>query len=407
MVKLKYIINNSIKLLILIKHTTGGTGTYINQLFNIKKINTKNLKINILVLGKTSFRFFYSNSPYRRFYFYNKTYPEYYNFSLTTVKTFLSEFFWVNKLVDYIKPDLILSIDTHCNLITAILKRFRFKNIPLILTLHNNLKEVSNKKLSFLLQKILKKLGHIFFASSDLILSPSKGLSKHFKNFFDLKNKVVTVPSGIDIKEAHKYSQEKIEPHIKELLNKNFVIVSIGRFEIQKDFDNLIRSFFIIHKKHKNTKLLLIGDGYLKSVYIKLIKQLELNDAVFIIGWKKNVYPYLKISNLFVLSSHYEGFGYVILEAMSQKIPVIATDSQYGPKELIGSNNNYGILVPMKSKKAMAQAMDKLLTDEKKYNFYAQKSLERAKYFSLDKMLSSYKNIILNISRYKSSLQKD
>jgi len=79
---------------------------------------------------------------------------------------------------------------------------------------------------------------------------------------------------------------------------------------------------------------------------------------------------------------------------MSQRLPIISTDTPFGLSEIL-DNGKYGILVPVGNEKAMAEAMYTLLTDEKKYHYYSQKSLGRAKYFSLGKMLKAYKKVIL------------
>ncbi len=135
---------------------------------------------------------------------------------------------------------------------------------------------------------------------------------------------------------------------------------------------------------------------YLKNY----VKKLKIEKNVQFFGWVKNIYEYLKKSSVFVFSSKREGFGYVLLEAMSCGLPVISTNTPFGPAEIL-DNGKYGILVPMKNPQAMADAIYELLTDDKKYNYYKKKSLERVKYFSLDKMLKSYKKLIMNLVKEK------
>jgi glycosyltransferase involved in cell wall biosynthesis len=78
---------------------------------------------------------------------------------------------------------------------------------------------------------------------------------------------------------------------------------------------------------------------------------------------------------------------------MSYGKPINTTKTPYGPSEIL-DNWKYGILVPMGDEEAMKKAILKLLTDKKKYHYYAKKAFERSKFFSLDKMLMSYKKII-------------
>ena len=88
-----------------------------------------------------------------------------------------------------------------------------------------------------------------------------------------------------------------------------------------------------------------------------LIKKLKLQHCVYVLGWKKNVLTYLKKASLFVFASHYEGFGLVLLEAMGAGLPVISTDTPYGPSEIL-DNGKFGVLLPMKTPDRMAQAIE-------------------------------------------------
>jgi glycosyltransferase involved in cell wall biosynthesis len=126
------------------------------------------------------------------------------------------------------------------------------------------------------------------------------------------------------------------------------------------------------------------------------VSRLGLSRKISFLGWVKNISPYLKKSDIFVLSSKREGFGYVLIEAMSQGKPVISTNTPYGPSEIL-DNGKYGILVPMGDEEAMKRAILKLLTDKKKYHYYAKKAFERSEFFSLDKMLRAYKKLIVGL----------
>lgn len=384
-----------IKVLVFVKHIDGGTGTFVSQILKLNKL-IRNLKIEIIVLGKQKYRPVYPKQ-FVVHYFKSSLYPDYYQFNLHTILLCIHELFWIKKKVQKIQPDVILSIDAHCSILASVLKTFFFLNIKLIVTIHNNLSAVVKNKLSKPLQFILKVMGNCFLQKSDHIVGISNEISKETKKFFKLNKDIVTVPYGIDINKTNILSNVRIPKSETEIFVKNSTrLISIGRFEIQKDFITLIKAFNIVRKDISNCELILIGDGYDKKRLINLTKKLNLTNSVYFSGWKNNVFPYLKRSDIFVLSSFYEGFGWVLLEAMSQGLPVISTDTPFGPAEVL-DNGKYGILVPVGDEKVMAQAMYELLTNEKKYNYYARKSLERAKYFSLDKMLNAYKKVILDL----------
>jgi len=387
-------IKKKINVLIVVKNTNGGTGTYVEQLLDIKLFTKNEIEISVLVLGKQKYRIF-KNTEANFYYFDNENYPEYYKFNIFTLKIFIKEFILIYKLVNSISPKVILSVDTHCNLLTSILKKFSTKKLELILTLHNNLQEVVNKKLSPPLRIILRKLGNYFFKYANNIISPSYELSKHFKDYFLLKKEVLTIPYGINIEKVNILARKKpILP--SKIKGTDIIIISLGRFEMQKDFYNIIKAFSNIHIKYKNTKLLLIGDGYEKKNLLNLTKKLKLNRVVFFLGWKQNVFPYLKMSNIFVSSSYYEGFGYAILEAMTQGLPIISTDSLYGPSEIL-NNGEFGMLTPVGDANKITKCIELLLTDNNQYQKYSKLSLQRIRFYSEKKMLNQY----LNIIRYK------
>ena len=94
-----------------------------------------------------------------------------------------------------------------------------------------------------------------------------------------------------------------------------------------------------------------------------------------------------------MLSSNYEGFGWVLLEAMTQTLPIISTDSPYGPREVL-DNGRSGILVPVGNIEKMKAAILKVLMVKDEYKKYSQSSRDRVQFFSDKKMLLEYKKLI-------------
>jgi len=312
-----------IKLLILVKHIEGGTGTFVSQLLKLKKLD-KNLAIEILILGKQKYRLFHNKKTRIRYFNGIDAYPEYYQLDLTTILLVLKELLWLRKVIQSIQPDIVLSIDTHCNLLASVVKYYFFRNMRIIISTHNNISAVTEKKLSSFLCLLLKKVGGFFFKKADYIVCVSKGVTRDFKLFFSLNKRMVIIPYGIDMKQTISLSNKRLSKSDKTLFEDKYKkIVSIGRFEVQKDFDTLIQAFALVYQKNPLAHLYLIGDGYDKQRLMGLTKQLNINNVVYFLGWKQNIYPYLKHSDLFVLSSEYEGFGWVLLEAMSQGLPII------------------------------------------------------------------------------------
>lgn len=380
------------KVLIVIKNIDGGTGTFLFQILKL----TKFFDIKICALERRRFGSseFYSNINY----FTNHTS----HISKYTLNPFLyisiiKEILWLGKSMSREKPDVIISIDTHCNILAHAARNYYAKQSRIIITTHNNLSEVAKRK-AFLIKELLKIIGRYLFDKSDLIICVSEGVKEDFGKFFSIKKYIKVIPYGLDCNNIDKLSKEAIFSDTKSIFSSGKVkrVISIGRFEEQKDFVTLIKAFARVIDEVGGSELILMGDGSQKDMLKKLVNSLKIEKYVHFIGWQANVFPYLKKCDIFVLSSNYEGFGYVLLEAMSQGLPVISTDSPYGPSEVLG-NGKYGLLVPVGNINSMKNAISRLMDNKSQAKKYSEKSRERIKHYTEDNMLASYRKILNSI----------
>jgi len=154
----------------------------------------------------------------------------------------------------------------------------------------------------------------------------------------------------------------------------------IGRLTDQKGHADLLAAFKTVNEKFK-AHLLIIGSGPLESNLKLLTHELDINDYVYFLGNRDDVMDILPHLDFVVSSSHWEGFPTVLLEAMSQEIPVIATDIS-GSCELIQSGRT-GILVPPSNPHSLAGAITQLLSDPNKAHEMGKRSREYASQFTL------------------------
>ena len=147
------------------------------------------------------------------------------------------------------------------------------------------------------------------------------------------KNKLLILRDPIiELKNYPLKKFEKIDD--AKLENKKFIL-SIGRLTKQKNFELLINSFSILIKKFPYYSLLIIGEGEYRNKLNKLIINKNLSEKVFLLGYKNNVYKYLKKADFFILTSLWEDPGFVILEAALSNTNIISSDCPNGPREII------------------------------------------------------------------------
>lgn len=137
------------------------------------------------------------------------------------------------------------------------------------------------------------------------------------------------------------------------------VVIGVGRLEPQKDFATLIRAVGAL-PAGRSARLLILGEGSERPALEALVAELGLGDRVQLTGFVDNPYAYMMRSDVFVLSSRWEGFGNVIVEALALGIPVVSTDCPAGPREILGGGR-FGHLVPIGDPDAMAGAIARTL----------------------------------------------
>ena len=217
----------------------------------------------------------------------------------------------------------------------------------------------------------------ILFQIPKFVIVNSFVFKKELDERFNIKSIVIYNP--LNKNEILLKSKEKI--NFKFFDKKDLKIINIARFTDQKDHITLLKAFKEVQKKIK-TKLILIGYGTNKKKIIDFINYHNLNKNIKILGYQDNPYKYLKISDLFILSSIYEGLPNVLLEAITFKKFVISSNCPTGPAEIL-KNGKYGLLFKPKDWKSLSKKVIFFYNNKnklKKKNEDAYKSLERFDY---------------------------
>ncbi|MCW8960951.1 MAG: glycosyltransferase, partial [Ignavibacteriaceae bacterium] len=189
--------------------------------------------------------------------------------------------------------------------------------------------------------------------------------------------KIITLYNSIDPSDYDDFNYRN-KVHEKLLNNQSEIILgTVGRLYYQKDPIMLIKSFKVINDRFPNTKLIIVGDGPLEKECIKLINKLNLETKINLAGFQKNSRAYYEMFDIFMLSSHYEGLPYSLLEAMMMGIPSVGTDV-VGIKDLI-LDGETGYLVNEGNYLELADAVIKMLENPDLLSIFSTNAKNRAK----------------------------
>ncbi len=255
---------------------------------------------------------------------------------------------------------------------------FLLSFFPLIFLLK---KEQPNKIILHLITSLPLTLLNIFKFKTDFILRISgypklNILRKFFWKASSKKLKIITCPTldlKRDLENLNLFKQDnlhylpdaiiKIDNLRKKNISDNFnliknkrVILSVGRLTKQKNFSYLINEFSDFLKVNDNFILLILGEGEEKKNLNKLIESKRLEEKVFLLGFKKDVYSFMRYSEIFVLSSLWEEVGFVMVEAAICNSYIISSDCPNGPKEFLNNGKN-GILFKNNSKEGLFKSL--------------------------------------------------
>lgn len=167
-------------------------------------------------------------------------------------------------------------------------------------------------------------------------------------------------------------------------------VCALGRFDIQKGFDYLIDVWKFVNERHPDWKLVIHGEGVRRRPILeKMILDAGMQDVISLPGATTEVAKRLSESSIFAFSSRAEGFGLVLVEAMSCGLPVVTFDCPIGPAEVV-LDGKCGFVVPLADIQAMADKICVLIEDEKLRNDMSKAALERSKDFELNKIMHQW-----------------
>lgn len=173
-------------------------------------------------------------------------------------------------------------------------------------------------------------------------------------------------------------------------------IISVGRLEYQKGFDILIEIWKKIAKKYPDWSLDIYGEGELREELQKKIDESDLSNSIFLKGREKNIQDkYLKAS-IYVMSSRYEGFGMVLVEAQACGLPIVSFDCPCGPKDII-SNGKDGFLCKFGDIEEMASRISYLIENEEVRKIMGRKARENSLKFTEERIMKKWEDLLKSL----------
>jgi glycosyltransferase involved in cell wall biosynthesis len=253
------------------------------------------------------------------------------------------------------------------------------------------------------------------YPRADRIVVVADGIKDELTRDFSCRpERIDTINNGLDIADVQKMSQEQISGDFQALFSRHSIAICHGRLVPEKNQQWLLQ----LQTRIKNRcKLVIIGDGVEQNKLLAKCDSLGLNTFhhtrdevhdrydVYFLGYQSNPFKYLSRAHVFLFPSIYEGYPLAICEAMACKLPIISSDTYYGPRDILLANANpplengiirgeYGIIIPDHNQDAWVLAITGLLDDPGLRGYYAQQSLKRSESFNLSNFIGRWENAL-------------
>lgn len=250
--------------------------------------------------------------------------------------------------------------------------------------------------------KLIKK----FYRFADVLVANSQGVADDIIELASIDSSRVRVIYNPKPIEEIREDSKKLTGH--DWLDKKDlpVVVGVGRLREQKNFPLLIRAFARA-VKNMPARLVIVGGGRDEQALRSLASELSIEDSVLFTGYQDNPFAYMAKGDVYVLSSLWEGMPNALMEAMVCGVPVVAADCKSGPRELLAPGTDhakrleegveyaqFGILTAVRDEDALADALQKILTDETMRTRYATASFERAREFDSNSIMRQYEKVL-------------
>jgi glycosyltransferase involved in cell wall biosynthesis len=292
---------------------------------------------------------------------------------------YLSRLAGLLEFVENERPDVVLSGGTRCNVLNGMARRLSSVAFRAVLTEHNPLSgKLRRASRQWKLRGVTK-----FYPHGDAIAGVSKGVADELALYLGRDDRLPVLPNPVITPLFRKQSAEA-PPHPWLTDGGPPVVLAVGALEPRKNFAMLLRAVARLRQRLP-VRLIVLGEGPQRAELETLAGELGIIDAVAMPGFTRNVAAWLASASALALSSTYEGFGCVIVEALACGCPVVSTDCPYGPREIL-ADGRYGRLVEPNDYHGLAVALEETLAERTDHRAL----VERARQYTVARAADAY-----------------
>jgi glycosyltransferase involved in cell wall biosynthesis len=263
----------------------------------------------------------------------------------------------LSRVIRSARPSVILGVLNHPNLVTLAVCRAFFRDIPVVIRAGDNLSLSLKKDRGRHLKRFLHRC---FYPHARRVIAVSCGVKDDLERRFGIPgDQIQVIYNPCEIDRIQRLAREQPDLPIDWSIP---TVVVVGRLTEQKGFGYLLQAFTAV-AQGRPCQLLILGEGEDRPALSRQATALGIADRILMPGFQANPFAYMARSHVFVLSSLWEGFPNVIVDAMACGIPVVSTDCPFGPSEIITHSVN-GLLVPPADAGTLATAIKQVLMDQ-------------------------------------------
>jgi glycosyltransferase involved in cell wall biosynthesis len=278
----------------------------------------------------------------------------------STLRTLLP----LTRLLRRLRPDAVLSTLVESNFLAIAAARLAQTEARVVI------REASTPSQALLrnprrIKRLTGRLIPYIYPKADAIVASSQGMQHDLiANFRIPPHKIRRIPNPLPLAWTRQHAQAPVQ-HPWFAAGQPPVILGVGRLERAKDFATLIRAFAKV-RAEQEARLMILGEGSMRTQLESLASELCLSACIELPGFDPNPFRYMARVKVFAMSSIYEGFPNVLVQALACGCPVVSTDCPSGPSEIL-NGGAYGHLVPVGDADALAASILKVLQGEARY----------------------------------------